>query len=309
MIYLPYHQLNIVDNTFIPSTVKVRNNRAYGFWERSLFQRACSTIIFDVPDTWEGNIKDFLYWCLFRYGFVAVFSTDKLGTVYNPCTLSGFDFYYQPTRAIIANPALSDSLDLTIGKDCELLKLTPDYQGIWDIIGYYAGKLAELDTSVNVSILNSKYSWLVGAKNKAAAETMKKAFDSIQKGNPLTVVDAKLPDDPASKDTPFQFLDFGNLKENYILSDLLQDWSTIINAFDTEVGIPTLPYQKKERMVVSEAESRIVDSTSRSVIWYDTLDNSVKEVNRMFPDLNLSVELRYKDSFEDQEESEGLENE
>lgn len=309
MIYLPYHQLNMVESTFIPSTVKVRNNRAYGFWERSLFQRACSTIIFNVPDIWEGNIKDFLYWCIFRYGFVAVFNTVKLGTVYNPGTLSGFDFYYQPTRAIIANPALPESLDLTIGKDCELIKLTPDYQGIWDIIGYYAGKLAELDTSVNVSILNSKYSWLVGAKNKAAAETMKKAFDSIQKGNPLTVVDAKLPDDPASKDTPFQFLDFGSLKENYILSDLLQDWSTLINAFDNEVGIPTLPYQKKERMVVSEAESRIVDSTSRSVIWYDTLTDSIAKVNKMFPELNLSVELRYKDSFEDQEESEGLENE
>lgn len=309
MIYLPYHQLNIIDNAFIPSTVKVRNNRAYGFWERSLFQRACSTIIFNVPDTWEGNIKDFLYWCLFRYGFVAVFRTDKLGTVYNPCTLSGFDFYYQPTRAIIANPALPESLDLTIGKDCELIKLTPDYQGIWDIIGYYAGKLAELDTSVNVSILNSKYSWLVGAKNKAAAETMKKAFDSIQKGNPLTVVDAKLPDDPASKDTPFQFLDFGSLKENYILSDLLQDWQTLLNAFDAEVGIPTIPYQKKERMVVSEAESRVVDSTSRSVIWYDTLSNSIAEVNKMFPELQLSAELRYQDSFEDQEESEGLENE
>lgn len=309
MIYLPYHQLNIVESTFIPSTVKVRNNRAYGFWERSLFQRACSTIIFNVPETWEGNIKDFLYWCLFRYGFVAVFRSDKLGTVYNPCTLSGFDFYYQPTRAIIANPALPESLDLTIGKDCELIKLTPDYQGIWDIIGYYAGKLAELDTSVNVSILNSKYSWLVGAKNKAAAETMKKAFDSIQKGNPLTVVDAKLPDDPASKDTPFQFLDFGSLKENYILSDLLQDWQTLLNAFDAEVGIPTIPYQKKERMVVSEAESRVVDSTSRSVIWYDTLSNSIAEVNKMFPELQLSAELRYQDSFEDQEESEGLENE
>lgn len=309
MIYLPYHQLNIVESTFIPSTVKVRNNRAYGFWERSLFQRACSTIIFNVPDTWEGNIKDFLYWCLFRYGFVAVFRSDKLGTVYNPCTLSGFDFYYQPTRAIIANPALPESLDLTIGKDCQLLKITPDYQGIWDIIGYYAGKLAELDTSVNVSILNSKYSWLVGAKNKAAAETMKKAFDSIQKGNPLTVVDAKLPDDPASKDTPFQFLDFGSLKENYILSDLLQDWQTLLNAFDAEVGIPTIPYQKKERMVVSEAESRVVDSTSRSVIWYDTLSNSIAEVNNMFPELQLSAELRYQDSFEDQEESEGLENE
>lgn len=308
MIYLPYKELNIVETSFIPSTVKVRNNRAYAYWERSLFQRACSTIILNVPEAWSGNVKDFLYWCLFRYGFVAVFNTDEFGTVFNPCNLHGFDFYYQPTEAVIANPRLSQSLNLKIGEDTELIKLTPDYQGIWDIIGYYAGKFAELDTSLNVSILNSKYSWLMGAKNKATAETLKKAFDSIQKGNPLTIID-KMPDDPASKDTPFQFLDFGNLKNNYIITDLLQDWQTLLNAFDAEVGIPTIPYQKKERMVVSEAESRVVDSTSRSVIWYDTLTNSIDEVNKTFPELQLSAELRYQDSFEDREESEGLENE
>ena len=294
MIYLPYTQLNMLDNVFVPSTVKVRNNRAYAFWERSLFQRACSTVILNVPESWEGNIRDFLYYCLFRFGFVAVFSRDEYGTVFNPCTVYGYNLYYQPTKAVIANPAIPESLQLTIGEDCELIKLTPDYLGVWDIVGYYAGKMAELDTSINVSIQNSKFSWLVGAKNKAAAETMRKAFDSIQKGNPLTVVDAKIPDDPASKESPFQYLDFGNAKDNMILPDLLQAHSDLLRGFDAEVGIPTIPYEKKERMVTSEAESRVIDSTSRSVIWYDTLRNSITEVNRMFPELNLSVELRYK---------------
>ena len=295
-MYLPlnYKQVNILDNTFIPVTVKNKNNKSYAFWERSLFQRACSTIIFNVPEEWQGNVKDFLYWCLFRFGFVAVFNTDELGTVFNPCTLNGFNFYYQPTNALIANPRLVQSLNLKLGEECELIKLTPDYMGIWDIIGYAAERLSLLDNSINTSIINSKFSWLVGAKNKAAAETLKKAFDSFSKGNPLTVVDSKLADDPASKDTPFQFLDFGNVKENYIVDSLLQDFQTVINNFDAEVGIPTIPYAKKERMVTSEAESRVIDSTSRSTIWFETLKNSIAKVNAMFPELNISVEQRFK---------------
>ena len=301
-MYLPlnYKQVNILDNTIIPSFVKNRNNRSYAFWERSLFQRACSTIIFNVPEEWQGNVKDFLYWCLFRFGFAAVFRTEEVGTVFNPCNLYGFNFYYQPTNAVIANPRLTSSLDLKIGEECELLKLTPDYMGIWDIIDYYAEKLSLMDNSINTSIINSKFSWLVGAKNKAAAETLKKAFDSFAKGNPLTVVDQKIADDPASKDTPFQFLDFGNVKENYIVDSLLQDFQTVINNFDAEVGIPTIPYAKKERMVTSEAESRVIDSTSRSTIWFETLKNSIVKVNEMFPELGISVEQRYK--ADDQEE-------
>ena len=56
--------------------------------------------------------------------------------------------------------------------------------------------------------------------------------------------------------------------------------------------LPTLPYSKAERMVTSEAESRQVDSRARLLVWKDCLDRSMEEVNKMFPALNLSCELR-----------------
>ena len=58
---------------------------------------------------------------------------------------------------------------------------------------------------------------------------------------------------------------------------------------------------KKERMVVSEAESRTIDATSRSVVWFDTLQTSLKEVNHMF-NLNIDVSLRYTDSINTNDE-------
>lgn len=294
-MYVPlnYNQLNLVDSTYVPSMVKTMNNKVFDFWVRSLFQRACSTIIIHEPETWQGNIRDFLYYCLFRFGFVAVFRDDALGTVFNPCTLHGFNFYYQPTNALVINPAMDQDRDMKISEECELIKLTPDYMGIWDIISYYAEKLATLDSAINMSIINNKFAYVVGAKNKAAAESLKKLFDKINRGEPAVFFDRKLQDDPVTKSEPWQFLERSNIRNNYITTDQLQDFQTLINNFDMEIGIPVLPYQKKERLVTYEAESRILDSTSRSSIWFDTLVNSIDKVKELFPELDLSVELRY----------------
>lgn len=293
-MYIPmnYEKVNNINSQYIPSNIKYINSQVFNYWERSLFQRAMSILTLNVPEDWEGNTKDFLYWCLFRFGHVAVFYNEKLGTVFNPGTFKGFDFYYQPTNYLIANPALSQSLDLVIGKECELIKLTPDYRGIWDIIGYHAEKLALLDSAINMSILNSKLAWILGAKNKAVAQTIKKIFDKVNRGDPLVVYDSKLADDPASKSEPWQFLERKYIKDGYLTTQQLQDFQTILNSFDSEIGIPTIPYQKKERMVTTEADSKILDSTSRSVVWKETLDNSFTQVNTMFG-LDLSCELRF----------------
>ena len=303
MIYAPlnYQKLNFLDNTYFPNTLKVRNNLTFGYWERSLFQRACSTLEFELPEQWTGAVKDFFYYCLFRFGFVVVFYDVKYGLTFQPCNLKGYDIYYQPTDAIISNPAMSVKDNMKkyiIGSNCELIKLTPDYLGIWDIIDYYAGKLAVLDGAIDLSLVNNKFGFFIGAKTKAAAEAIKKMLDKVNRGEPAVVFDTKLiGDDPITKESPFQVWD-RKLKENYITTDQLNDFQTILNNFDAEVGIPTIPYQKKERLVKSEAESRTIDSTSRSVIWYDTLKTSIEKVNNMF-DTNINVSLRYEDTFSD----------
>lgn len=295
MSYMPlyYDKLNKLDNSFFPNTQKRRNNLSFGYWQRSLFQRACSTLVFDLPETWQGSVKDFFYYCLFRFGFVVVFKESAFGLTFQPCTLKGYNMYYQPTDALVANPALKKDLTLKLGQDAELIKLTPDYMGIWDIIDFYADKLSNLDGGITMSIENSKFAWLLGAKSRPAAEGLKKMLDKISRGEAAVIFDSKLiQDDPVSKDTPFQVWD-RKLKENYILSDQLKDLETILYNFDSEVGIPTIDNgQKKERMVVSEAEARTIDSTARSIIWYDTLQSSLKKVNSHF-DTDIRVSLRY----------------
>lgn len=297
MPYLPfnYEQINISYGTHIPSTIKGKNNKTFAFWQRAFFQRACSTLKITMPDEWQPN-KDLMYWCLFAYGFVGCGQNVELGRWFNPGTISGYDFYYRPRRFLLCNPYYSGINDFTIGEDCEIIKLTPDYFGIWDIISYYAEKMAQMDVAINTAIINSKFAYIVGAKNKAAAEVLKKLFDKVNSGEPAVFFDKKLANDGTDKEEPWQVLLRDNLKQSYLVADLLRDFQTLINDFDTEIGIPTIPYEKKERLVQDEARSKQIDATSRSIIWFDTLSDSFDRANDFLgfsSDDRLKVELRY----------------
>ena len=99
-----------------------------------------------------------------------------------------------------------------------------------------------------------------------------------------------------SSNSSWQVLFRDNLKQSYLVTDLLRDFQTLINDFDTEIGIPTIPYEKKERLVQDEAKSKQIDATSRSIIWYDTLSDSFDRANDFLGfsgNDRLKVELRY----------------
>lgn len=296
MRYTPlnYDQLNAIEGTYFPSMVKSYNNKTFAYWERSLFQRAASVIESELPAEWIGDVRDFFYYCIFRFGYVPVFKRAEYGYTFQPATLKGFDWYYQPVSAIVTNPALNESLELKIGSDCELLKLTPDYMGIWDIITYYAEKLSTLDNALNMSLINNKFPFILGARNKIAGQALKKMLDKVNRGEPAIIYDMKLLNDQTDKTEPFMAWERKHsAKEDYLTTEQLQDLQTLLNAFDAEIGIPTIPYQKKERMVASEAESRQIDSQSRATIWVECLNSSAEKIKNLYPDITLSFKLRY----------------
>ena len=160
-----------------------------------------------------------------------------------------------------------------------------------------------------MSLINCKYPFFLGAKNKTASAALKKMLDLANKGEPAVIFDMKLNNDPTDKDIPFQIWDRGNLKNSYLTSDQLQDFQTLMYLFDSEIGIPTEPYQKKERMVTSEVEMKQADALARSETWIRTIQSSIDEVKKLYPDIRLSAELHYdtEDVQPDQEGGEDIE--
>ena len=293
-----FEAINRVEGSYFPSNIRPCNNLTYRLWVRTLVQMAQSVIeLKDLPESWVGAPKDFLWLCLFRLGYVAGWKDVKFGPMFQPCGLTGQNVFYQPTRATISNPAFEGALELEIGTDCEIIKLTPDYMGIWDIICYYAERLSTLDTAVNMSIVNNKIPFVMGAKSKPMAKLIQKIMDKVNRGEPLVVYDDVFTDSNSkqikSSDNPFAVFDREHLKNSYITSDQLKDTQTILNSFCNAVGIPTVPYQKMERMVNEEAQSQKIASSSRLAIWIDCLTDGFDKFNKL-AGTNIKVVKRFE---------------
>lgn len=292
-MYIPmnYDHINLRAGTYQPSPVKNRNNRSFDYFVRTLFQRATTVFEWELPENWDGDVKDFFLYCLFRFGYVVISDFEQFGMGFQPCTLSGYNFYYQPTNALISNPALNGSLDLTLGRDGQLLKLTPDYMGVWDVLEFHAKKLALLDEAIEMAEINNKFAFFLGAKNKAAGQALKKMLDQVNKGEPAVIWDMKLMNDPTDKDVPWQ--EWKRDINEKLTTELLSNFRTIIADFDSEIGIPTNGFEKKERMITDEANIKQADGKARSVTWYETIESSIIKIKKLYPDIRLSCKMRY----------------
>lgn len=308
MDYFPlnFSQITNINSVNLPSTFKQRNNRAYEFWCRALFDRAMSVFEWKLPETWLGPQEELLKFVLARNGFGLVAHEKDFGYFFQPCALSGFGFFYQPTEAILSNPALNKRY--TIGKTCELVKMTHDYYGIWDIVDYFAVKLSQLDTSINTALVNSKNAWMLFGSNKSAALALKKATDLISQGEPAVVFDSRalLKQDAIGENKePVIKVDLGARDNAEIVGIQLQDAQTILTMFDTEVGIQTVGgnQSKKERLTEFESESKLFEAQARCTIWLKELQDSFTRVKNLFPELDISVKLRKpkQDDSEDEE--------
>ena len=133
-----YNYVNMATAAVSPSTVH-GDSGLTAFFVRYLLQKAMSVFRYTLPENWD---KTYFLYTLYSIGYIAVVNTDKFGTICQSCGLTGYDVYYRPTHAVIANPLLTGILQPRIGAQCELIKLTPDYGGIMDLVYYYADMMA-----------------------------------------------------------------------------------------------------------------------------------------------------------------------
>ena len=286
-----YDYKNARNSTVNPSTVHVRDTGLQRYFARYLLQKTLSVFEWDMPKTWSRN---YLLYTLYCWGYVAVINTDKFGVIPQQCTLGGFDVFYQPKFATVANPLLRGILNPIIGKQCELLRLQPDYGGVMDIVNFYADMLALSAETASTNLLNSKLAYVFASDGKAGAESFKKLYDQIASGEPAAYIDKNLYRDDG---TPTWNFFNQNLKETYIAGDILNDMRLWEMKFDNEIGIPTTNTTKKERLITDEANSAIEESRTKAQLWLDELQESCRKINNMFG-ISLWVDWR-KDNASD----------
>lgn len=282
-----YQTANIIDSAVVPGAVNVLKNATAAYFAKYLLEKAIAVFKWTLPKTWD---KDYFLYSLYVNGFVGVFNSGaKYGVIPQWGTLNGYNLYYAPSKFMCSNPLLKKTVELTIHEECELIKLQGNYTGIWDMICYYAGKMALLAEAVDMNAINVKSSKIFFTKNKAAAETLKKLFDRVSSGNPCVVIDTDLLNDEGKLSWEW-FND--NLGQNYIVDDLLIDLRKLENEFCTDLGIPNSNTEKRERMITDEVNSNNTETALRAELWLERLQDCVERVNTMF-ETNIKVEWRH----------------
>lgn len=267
-----------------PNTIHVSDTGLSYMFRKQLFEKAISVFDFNMPDNWD---KDYFRYSLFMFGNVTIFDSGVFGVIPQYGALSGYNVFYMPDEALVANPLLPSINRLKIGRDCEVIKLRPDYSGIMDIVGYYADQMALITETFTCDIQNSKLSYIFMATNEAQAQAYKKMYDSIYKGEPNVVIDKKL----LGPDGEPQWQSFNQALKNTYIGDLLIDaLNAVEDRFCTLIGIDNANTDKRERLISSEVEANKAETKALSSLWLDTMQKGIRKANEMFS-LDLSVKL------------------
>lgn len=284
-----YDFINRYNAHIKPSTVHSQDNATAWYFRRYLLQKVISVYEFKgIPETWS---VDYFLYTLFVCGFVAVINTDMFGVIPQHCSLFGYDVFYRPTNASIANPKLKGILQPRIGTECSLIRLMPDYGSCWDIVSYYADLLALSTESIAANMVNSKLAYVFACDDKTIAESFKKMYDQINEGNPAVFADKKL----FSEDGSPMWVTFqNNLKQNYIVKDILEDMTKIDARFCTEIGIPNVNMAKESGVTDNEVEANNIDTKSKASLWLETIRKGLQQTNELFG-LDITVDFRYKE--------------
>ena len=286
---ISYEFENLYNAMRSPSTVHCRNTALVEFYTRYLLQKVISVFEFTgLPETWADN---YFKYVLFGEGVIAVINTDRYGVICQNCGLSGYNVFYQPTTVLVANPLLPGLREFTVGENCQIIKLQPNYSGVMDLVTTYADLMALALETTGANLLNSKLSYVFFADNKTAAESFKKLYDKLASGEPMAVIDKNLLKEDGS--VAWQMFT-QNVGANYVTGELLNDMKTIEDQFNTIVGIPNANTQKRERMITDEVNANNVDTQSRVNLWLETMQKDIDKVNAMFG-LNIAVKYRFDD--------------
>lgn len=271
-----YDYINAQTSTISPSTIHISNSGLAKFFQRYLIQKAMSRFKFTLPENWD---KDYFLYSLFLWGYEAVLKTDKFGVIPQQCGLYGYNVFYRPTHAVISNPLLKGVVRPQIGVQCELVKLMPDYGGMWDSVEFHGNMMALCAETAGTNLLNSKLAFLFAAKNKTFAESFKKLYDNFASGEPLLVVDRNLFDENGELNVEMFHNDVRN---NFIAPEILENLRKWEERFCTEWGIPVTNTEKKERLVSGEVEANRVESETRMELILEELQESFERVRQMF---------------------------
>lgn len=258
--------------------------KGYKYWVRTLTEKCLGMFTYKnlpeyLPD-YEIELR------LIETGYCAVFNDKdkKYGLVTSYGGLSGYDLYYKPTKFVYAQPILGGA-NLEIHKDVVIIynsqidSLEPN--GLSELIRRYARMLADIDSSINIYVVNTRAMSMNVASNQKVAKTVDEVMKKLRFGDYSTITEEGIMEGVRSLTN--------NQTTVNVLTELIVTRENMLKAFFREIGIKSA-IEKKERMITDEVES---DNQMLIINQADMLkfrQNGIAEINKVF-NTKITVEI------------------
>ena len=290
-IPVSYDGVNALYAQYSPSTLHTKNSNLHQFYAKRLLTKIFNVYDITIPKTWDTNF--FLY-TLFGLGYMAVFNTRQYGVIPMNATLTGYTVFYQPHRVTVTNPLFDRSYDLTVGRECELIYLQPDYTGVLDVVNYYADLMAITAESVITNTWNSRLAYIFMCRDKSAKVAYQSMMDNISRGETAAFIYKNGMVDEATGKPTYELFN-NNLSQGMIVPELQESLRAWEFEFCREVGIPTQSTEKKQRMTTDEVNATSIETSAVAEVRLDCLKRSFEKVRKMFgiAETDLSVDWKH----------------
>lgn len=285
--------MKIKDIKQMLNTIYEVNNvdNGYWYWFWKLYNIVMD--MFDYENLPDEVTKESIENNLIMLGYCGFLK--RKGKIYTPFSrIFDFDWKYQPTKLVYANPRLTDYHTYKIGEDCEVVYNTSMKYRVWNLkvdgglltfLGRYARQLADIEATANIYSVNCRATGYPVADGEATANSIKAFFDKLSIGERAVISD----DSIINK---FRSVDIHNPN----IKDGINDWliarDKVLEAFFRDIGVKMNNPKKAQ---VNE-EELTVNNQLLLISVEDMLKarkEGIEKVNNMF-NLNIKVSLNEK---------------
>ena len=206
--------------------------------------------------------------------------------------LYGYNEYYSPTNAVYGNVKIK-SKDLKIGDNCEVifnnyirgnvLDVQLVDSGLRTFICRYARLLSDIESTIDIRLVNSRQTSYSVATSNQMAEQLKNLNRELEAGHKSIITDNPFVE-------AFRTIDVAEKKDTEKINDLLIARDKILSMFFREIGIKFEQEQKRAQLTEDEVTA---DEQLLLINPYTMLEEreaGIERVNNIFG-TDISVKL------------------
>lgn len=267
-----------------PTKVDAQNAQRTLFYRKQLLNILKGLFKITCPEEWS---TDYMLDLLLLNGVFSIQDTS-MGVVPLRCQPHGVNVFERPTDITIANPVLG-TFTKKINVDCVLIYVYDDryFRSFNDLLDIYSAKLALCDSSIDVNLINSKVAYVIDCADKKQADEAKLIYDKLSRGEPAVFYSDSAMLDGGKRLT----LSKTDVKNSYVADLIQNEKRSIMNEFLTAIGVNNVATEKKERLVTDEANANNEELFVDMNYVYENIKKQVKLANKMFPDININIEI------------------